>query len=71
MKVSVISSNTKAPNFSRRLREEERQDYTRSIKDGRCMMSITITVNGAEHLKSVCEKLKKVKGVLETERSGL
>ena len=34
MKVSVISSNTKAPNFSRRLREEERQDYTRSIKDG-------------------------------------
>ena len=42
---------------------------TRSIKDGRCMMSITITVNGAEHLKSVIAKLEKIDGVLMVERA--
>ncbi len=45
--------------------------FTKDASDGRCTVYMTITVNGAEHLKSVCEKLKKVKGVLETERSGL
>ncbi len=45
--------------------------FTKDASDGRCTIYMTITVNGAEHLKSVCEKLKKVKGVLETERSGL
>lgn len=45
--------------------------FTKDGSDGRCTVYMTITVNGAEHLKSVCEKLKKVKGVLSTERSGL
>lgn len=34
MKVSVISANQKSPNFSRRLRPEEKSEYTRSIQDG-------------------------------------
>ena len=45
--------------------------FTKDGSDGRCTVYLTITVNGAEHLKSVCEKLKKVRGVLSTERSGL
>ncbi len=45
--------------------------FTKDGSDGRCTIYMTITVNGAEHLKSVCEKLKKIKGVLGTERSGL
>ena len=45
--------------------------FTKEGSDGRCTVYMTITVNGAEHLKSVCEKLRKVKGVLSTERSGL
>jgi GTP pyrophosphokinase len=45
--------------------------FTKDGSDGRCTVYMTITVNGAEHLKSVCEKLKKIKGVLSTERSGL
>ena len=45
--------------------------FTKETKDGRCVMLITITVNGAEHLNSVKEKLKKIKGVLSVERSGL
>ena len=32
-------------------------------------MSITITVNGAEHLKSVIAKLEKIDGVLMVERA--
>lgn len=45
--------------------------FTKDTNDGRSTIYMTITVNGAEHMKSVCEKLKKVKGVLSTERSGL
>ncbi len=45
--------------------------FTKDASDGRCTVYMTITVNGAEHLKSVCEKLKKIKGVLSTDRSGL
>lgn len=45
--------------------------FTKESKDKRTVMYITITVNGAEHLNSVKEKLKKIKGVLSVERSGL
>ena len=45
--------------------------FTKDTNDGRSTIYLTITVNGAEQLKSVCEKLKKIKGVLSTERSGL
>ena len=34
MKISAISSNTKSPNFSRKLREEEKQGYTETLKQG-------------------------------------
>ena len=34
MKIGVISSNTKSPNFSRKLRDEEKQGYTETLKQG-------------------------------------
>ena len=45
--------------------------FTKETKDGRSAIYLTITVNSAERLRSVGEKLKKIKGVLEVERSGL
>ena len=45
--------------------------FTKETKDGRSAIYLTITVNSAEHLRSVGEKLKKIKGVIEVERSGL
>ncbi|MBR3816043.1 MAG: bifunctional (p)ppGpp synthetase/guanosine-3',5'-bis(diphosphate) 3'-pyrophosphohydrolase [Clostridia bacterium] len=45
--------------------------FTKDGNDGRSTIYMTITVNGTEHMNSVCEKIKKVKGVLSTERSGL
>ena len=44
---------------------------TRNVKNGRAVMTLTITVNGTEHLKSVIGKLEKVNGVLSVERSGV
>ena len=43
----------------------------RSVKDGRAIMNITITVGGAEHLKSVMAKIQKIDGVLLVERAGI
>lgn len=40
----------------------------RSTKDGRMQMSITIVVNNAEHLKSVIDKLKKIRHVTNITR---
>lgn len=45
--------------------------FTKESKDGRCVINLTITVNGAEHLNSVREKLKKIKGVTSVERVGI
>ena len=45
--------------------------FTKEAKDTRSMIYLTITVNSIEHLNSVSEKLKKIKGVLSVERSGL
>ncbi len=42
----------------------------RAIKDGRAIMNVTISVEGAEHLKSVIAKIQKIDGVLLVERSG-
>ena len=41
---------------------------TKTNKDGRAAISLVISVNGAEHLKSVMTKLSKVNGVLDVER---
>lgn len=43
----------------------------REMKDGRCSITITISVNGVEHLKSVIARMTKIKGVLSVERTGL
>ena len=45
--------------------------FTKETRDGRTVVYVTLTVNSAEHLKALSEKLKKVKGVLSVERSGL
>lgn len=44
---------------------------TRNFKDGRSSFTMTITVNGVEHLKSVIAKLEKISGVLSVERAGV
>ncbi|NLP47594.1 MAG: bifunctional (p)ppGpp synthetase/guanosine-3',5'-bis(diphosphate) 3'-pyrophosphohydrolase [Clostridiales bacterium] len=43
---------------------------TRHTKDGRSSFTMTISVNGLEHMKSVIAKLEKVNGVLSVERTG-
>ncbi len=43
--------------------------FTKESKDGRFIIFITVTVNSVEHLQSVTEKIKKVKGVLSVERT--
>ncbi len=43
----------------------------RSIKDGRAIMNVTITISGAEHLKNVMAKIQKIDGVLLVERAGI
>ncbi len=44
---------------------------TRSTKDGRAIIMVTVSVNGVEHLNSLVAKLQKVEGVLTIERSGI
>ena len=44
---------------------------TRELKDGRCTLLMTITVNGVEHLNSVIERISKINGMLSVERSGM
>ena len=42
---------------------------TRNFKDGRSTFSMTITVSGIEHLKSVAAKIERIDGVLSVERA--
>lgn len=42
---------------------------TKSKKDGRASLELTIGVNGIEHLNSVMTKLRKINGVLDVDRS--
>lgn len=44
---------------------------TRDGKDGTKVLTLTIAVNGVEHLTSVIKYLKKVNGVLSVERTGV
>lgn len=44
---------------------------TRELKDGRCILLMTITVNGVEHLNSVIGRISKINGMLSVERSGM
>lgn len=43
----------------------------KDTNDGRSDVYMTITVNGAEHLHNVINKLNKINGVLHVERSGM
>ena len=45
--------------------------FTKESRDSRVVIYLTITVNSAEHLRNLSEKLKKIKGVIDVERSGL
>lgn len=42
---------------------------TKSKKDGRASLELTIGVNGIEHLNSVMAKLRKINGVLDVDRA--
>ena len=44
---------------------------TRSTKDGRISIMLTVSVNGVEHLNSLTAKLSKISGVLSVERTGV
>ena len=43
---------------------------TRSTKDGRMLVNLSIAANSVEHLKSIMAKLQKTRGVTNVERSG-
>ena len=40
----------------------------RSVKDGNSLMDITMTIESAEQLKSICAKLQKLNGVISVDR---
>ena len=44
---------------------------TKTSKDGRATINVSISVNGTEHLKNVMGKLEKINGVIDVERSNL
>ncbi|MDR0314578.1 MAG: bifunctional (p)ppGpp synthetase/guanosine-3',5'-bis(diphosphate) 3'-pyrophosphohydrolase [Oscillospiraceae bacterium] len=44
---------------------------SRIVKSGKCIITLTITVNGVEHLNSVIRRLEKISDVLNIERSGV
>ena len=41
---------------------------THDTKDGRCIIEVTVQVEGIEHLKSIVTKIEKVQGVISVER---
>ncbi len=43
---------------------------TRSTKDGRMLVNITLAASSVEHLRSIMQRLQKVSGVLSVDRSG-
>lgn len=44
---------------------------TRQQKNGKCIITMTITVDGVEHLNSVIRKLEKTEGVYNIRRTGV
>ena len=43
----------------------------REVKDSYSITNVTISVQSAEHLKAVCQKLNKINGVYHVERTGM
>ena len=44
---------------------------TKTSKDGRATINVSISVNGTEHLKNVMGKIAKINGVIDVERSNV
>ncbi|MCL2508501.1 MAG: bifunctional (p)ppGpp synthetase/guanosine-3',5'-bis(diphosphate) 3'-pyrophosphohydrolase [Oscillospiraceae bacterium] len=44
---------------------------SRTSKDGRCSITVTITIGSIEHLQNIIGKLEKINGVLSVERTGV
>ena len=42
---------------------------TKSKKDGRASIELTLAVNGIEHLQGVMAKILKINGILDVERA--
>ncbi len=59
--LSVLLSNLHVPIHAITAKE---------TKDGNCEISLTITVEGREHLDNVTARIKKVQGVFSVERTG-
>ena len=43
----------------------------RQVKGGNSVITVTLSVQSAEHLKSICQKLQKVEGVYHVERTNM
>lgn len=43
----------------------------REVKDGNCVVIITISIESVEHLKNIINKLSKINGVYSIERTGM
>ena len=43
----------------------------REVKDSYSITTVTISIQSAEHLRSVCQKLNKINGVHQVERTGI
>ena len=44
---------------------------TRTLKDRDTIITLTIAVNGVEHLNSVIKNLRKIDGIISIERTGV
>ncbi|MBE6765816.1 MAG: hypothetical protein E7546_08125, partial [Ruminococcaceae bacterium] len=42
---------------------------SRETKDGHAVISVTITVNGKEHLDAIISRLSKISGVISIDRA--
>ncbi len=60
--VTILLSNSSVPIHSVNARE---------VKGGNSMITVTLSVQSTEHLKTICQKLLKIDGVYSIERSGL
>lgn len=59
--VSVVLANMRVPIH---------EINARLLKNGNAMITVTVALQGTEHMKNIMQKLKKVTGVISVERSG-
>lgn len=41
----------------------------RQTKDGNCIITVTLSVQNADHLRTICQRLSKIEGVFKVERN--